>query len=86
MYYGQRITNNNEDQSKFTVTRNHKLWVGASVQPPYPPDPTILGTSIQFFFSEAKIYMEGTILRNPGVSDSRRLSWGDKSHLEVTQE
>jgi hypothetical protein len=50
MYYGQRITNNNEDQSKFTVTRNHNLWVGASVQPPYPPDPTILGTSIQFFF------------------------------------
>jgi hypothetical protein len=59
---------------------------GASVQPAYPPDPTILGTSIQFFFSEAKVYMEGTILRNPGVSYSRQLSWGDKSHLEVTQE
>jgi hypothetical protein len=46
MYYRQRITNNNEDQSKFTVTRNRTLWVGASVQPPYSPDPTDLGTSI----------------------------------------
>jgi hypothetical protein len=82
MYYGQRITNNNEDQSKFMVTRNCKLWVGASVQPPYPPNPTNLGTSIYLFFSEAKVYMGGTILRNPGVSDLRQLSWGDKSHLK----
>ena len=36
----------NRDQSKVTVTRNQKLWLGALMSPPHPPGPTDLGTFI----------------------------------------
>jgi hypothetical protein len=67
------------------LTRNHKHQVGALVQPTPPPNPTDPGTSIHIFFPEVIVYIEGTIIINPGVSDLERLSCRDKSHAKGDQ-
>ena len=74
--------NNNEDQSKFMVTRNQKKWVGALMSPPHPPDPSNLGTFIQFLFSEVISYLERSVNGKFGGRKLRQLSCMNKSSIE----